>query len=153
MEFALTKKEKQLLRISEKIIKKWRKYLQLDPLWTINIEMLDGEEMEGAIARVDTSNSEYFVANIEITDALLDLPDEKITNAINEMICHELVHLVMIDFYRTAELFTNGKEDLIKELKYKYEQFTSRFQKAFVDLDKQLERLNFEKKDKKTQNV
>jgi len=138
MEYVLTKRDRQLLKSAEKLIKKWRKNLQLDPLWTIGVEIIDDEEMDGAVARVDTSNSEYYVAVIEITNALLHLPEDKFLQTINELVCHELVHLVMIDFFRTAQLAAGNKDTLVKELRYKYEQFTSRFQRAFVDLDKQV---------------
>jgi ribosomal protein L29 len=139
MEYILTlsREDKRLVKIIENVVKKWKKQLQLDHLWNIEIEVVDSEEMEGAVARVDTSNSEYFVATIEVTHALLQLPQERFFTTINEVVFNELVHLVMIDFYRTAQLAAVDNEKISKELRYKYEQFTSRFQRAFVDLDKQ----------------
>ena len=138
MENRLSKENKQLLKITEKSVKKWRTTLQLDPLWDISVEILDDDIMEGAIARVDTSNSEYFVATIEVSTDLSYLPKEKLPDTINEMVCHELIHIVMIDLFRTMQLLAGKKENWSQELRYKYEQFTSRFQRAFVDLDKQL---------------
>jgi len=138
MECVLTKRDRQLLKSAEKLVKRWRKHLQLDPLWDIGVEIVDDDEMEGAIARVDTSNSEYFVATIEITNGLLHLPEDKFLSTMNELVCHELIHLVMIDFFRTAQLAAGEEETLNRELRYKFEQFTSRFQHAFIELDKQL---------------
>ena len=138
MEYILTKKDKQLVRLVEKIIKKWKKNLQIDPLWHIEVVIVDDEEMEGAIARVNSSSSEYFTASIEITNGLLYLPEDKFLSTIDDFVCHELVHLVSIDFYRTALLAVGENHTLAKELKYRYEQFTSRLQKAFVEMEKQV---------------
>lgn len=134
----LTKEERQAIKIVEKSVKKWRTVLQLDPLWDIDVEILDDDAMEGALARVDTSNSEYFVTTIEISGGLAYLPKDKLQETINEMVCHELIHIVMIDLFRTMQLIAGDNENWAQELRYKYEQFTSRFQRAFVELDKQL---------------
>lgn len=132
------KTDRAKLRIARKTLEKWRRILHLDPIWTITFELTDAEIMEGALARVDTSNSEYYVAVMEVTSALLQLDDEEFEPIINEIICHELVHLVMVDFVRCAQLAAGNNESMHGELRYKYEQFTSRFQRAFMDLDGQI---------------
>jgi hypothetical protein len=135
MEYVLDKHEKALLRAAEKNVSKWKRILHLDPLWHIGLSITDAEEMGGALARVDTSNAEYYVAEIEVSSTLLVADDKQFADAINELVCHELVHLVMIDFFRTAQLAAGDRQDMQDELRYKYEQFTSRFHRAFVALD------------------
>jgi len=91
--------------------------------------------MGGAFARVDTSNSEYYVAVMEINAAIFTSEEEEFVFLINEIVCHELVHLVMIDFVHSAQVAAGDNESMHDELRYKYEQFTSRLQKAFMGLD------------------
>jgi len=140
MEFVPNKCDRKLIKIGDKLVRKWSKYLCLDPMWIISIEVMPDEEMEGALARIDSSTSEYYVAIIEINQALLQIDEDKYVETVNEIVCHELIHLVMIDFFRTAQIAAGKKEELQDELKYKYEQFTSRFQRAFVDMDKSLQK-------------
>jgi hypothetical protein len=104
----------------------------------INVELIDAETMGGAFARVDTTNSEYYVTTMEINAAILNSEEGEFELLINEIVCHELVHLVMIDFIHSAQLVAGDNESMHNELRYKYEQFTSRLQKAFMDLDEQI---------------
>ena len=120
------------------MIKKWRANLKLDPVWVINSEFIPAEEMEGAYAMVNADNTEYYSASIYVSDFLTQLSEVDFKKAINEVICHELVHLVMIDFMRTAQLAAGNKQVLQEELRYKFEQFTTRIQRAFMDFDKKV---------------
>jgi hypothetical protein len=140
MEFVPNKRDRKLIKAANKLIQRWSKHLCLDPLWTINVEVMPDEEMEGALARIDTSTSEYYVSTMEINQVLLQVEDNRFIDTVNEIVCHELIHLVMIDFFRTAQIAAGKKEEFQKELKYKYEQFTSRFQRAFIDMDRSLQR-------------
>jgi len=124
-----------------KVINKWKKVLLLDPIWLLSIDMVDSEEMGQAFARVDTSNAEYYVATLEISDVLMGLDDKEFEFVINEVACHELIHLVMIDFVHSAQLLAGNNKKMCDELRYKYEQFTSRFQRAFMGVDEYIEKL------------
>lgn len=142
MELIITKRDKKLLKAVENIIFKWRKILHIDPLW--KIEVIFSESISGsysAIAALDTSGAAYYMADIHISEALFENPDDFVFDKINEAICHELVHLVYIDFYRTAQLAAGENEEMIAELNYKYEQSTSRLQRALVDLEKQKQQI------------
>lgn len=134
MDLNFSKKERKLLKMAEEILDKWRTILHLDPLWRIDLTIFDDNEMPGAFARVDASTTEYFFATIEISYDMLRLREEDFEDKMNEAACHELLHLVMVDFFRSAQLVAGENEAMQNELKYKYEQFTSRLQKAFINL-------------------
>ncbi|MFA5048228.1 MAG: hypothetical protein WC516_04370 [Patescibacteria group bacterium] len=134
MDLNFTKKERKLLKLAEEIIDKWRDILHLDPLWSIDLTIFDDDTTPGAFARVDASTTEYFFATIEISYSMLQLREEDFEAKMNEAACHELLHLVMVDFFRSSQLVAGENEAMQNELKYKYEQFTSRLQKAFIQL-------------------
>lgn len=146
-----SKSDRAKIKIIRKTVDKWRKILHLDPIWVISIELVDAEIMEGALARVDTSNTEYYVAIMEIASAMLHLEEDEFLPVINEITCHELVHLVMIDFVRSAQLAAGENESMHSELRYKYEQFTSRLQRAFMDLDERISELEEEEDEDKSE--
>jgi hypothetical protein len=137
----MTKSDRIRAKFIRKVILKWRKILLLDPIWLISIDIVETEIMDRAFARVDTSNAEYFVATLEISDSLLQLEDKEFEFVINEVACHELIHLVMIDFVRSAQLVAGNNKKMCDELQFKYEQFTSRFQRAFMGVDEYIEKL------------
>jgi uncharacterized protein YdeI (YjbR/CyaY-like superfamily) len=120
------------------LMKKWRNYLKLDPIWVIEFKFIDSEEMNGSFAMVNADNSEYYAASVYLSDLLTKLPETEFKNAVNEVLCHELIHLVMIDFMRTAQLAADEDQVLQDELRYKFEQYTTRMQRAFMDLDKKV---------------
>lgn len=147
----INKSDRIRTKFIKKVILKWRKALLLDPIWLISIDIIDTEIMDRAFARVDTSNAEYFVATLEISDTLLQLDDKEFEFVINEVACHELIHLVMIDFVRSAQLVAGNNKKMCDELRYKYEQFTSRFQRAFMGLDEHIGKLEELVQDKNLQ--
>ena len=134
MDFTLTRKEKKFLRLAKNIVAKWKEVLYLDPLWRINIDVFDDTDIPEALARLDTSSAEYYMTTIELSYSLFELKEADFVDKMNEVACHELLHLVMVDFFRTAQLAAAENEEMIKELRYKYEQFTSRLQRAFSDM-------------------
>ena len=147
MDFSLNKKEKKLFKIVEDSVKKWREILYLDPLWDIDVTIFDDDMMPGALARVDVSSTEYFLATVEVSYDMFDMKEEEFKEKINEVICHELLHVVSIDFFRSAQLAAGENEVIQKELRYRYEQFTSRLQKTFNKLHSSYEKVGeFENK-------
>ena len=74
-----------------------------------------------------------------MTGDILPVVVEGFLQKINEVICHELVHLVMVDFFRTAKLMVSDNKEMSKELRYKYEQITARLQRSFIELYKKVE--------------
>lgn len=138
MDLSFSKKEKKILRLAEKTIKRWRGLLHIDPLWTIYLDVFDDEEMPSAFARIDASSTEYYIATIELSYSTLQMEEDDFLKKIDDIICHELLHLVMIDFFRTAQVAAGEREEMQRELKYKYEQFTSRLQRAFMDIYKKI---------------
>jgi hypothetical protein len=119
-------------------MKKWRSHLKLDPIWAIEFKFADPEEMNGSFAIVNADNAEYYSATIYLSDLLMKLSESDFKKAVNEVLCHELIHLVMIDFMRTAQLAADEDQVLQDELRYKFEQYTTRMQRAFMDLDKKV---------------
>lgn len=134
MDLNFSKKEHRLLDIAESIIDEWREILHLDPLWRIDVNIFDDESIPGAYARVDASTTEYFFATIEISYDMLQMKEADFIVKMNDAAAHELLHLLMIDYHHSAVLAAGDNEAMREELKYKYEQFTSRLQRAFVDL-------------------
>lgn len=134
MDFTFSKKERRLLQLAENIVEEWKAILHLDPLWTIHIDVFDDIDNPGALARVDASNTEYYVATIELSYSLFEFKEKQFVLKMNEIACHELLHLATVDFFRTAQLAAAENEEMLKELRYKYEQFTARLQKAFVEM-------------------
>jgi hypothetical protein len=134
MDFTLTRREKRFLKLAEDIVARWRAVLHLDPLWKISLDVFDDSEIPEALARIDASTTEYYMATIELSCSLFELKEARFVSKMNEIACHELLHLVMVDFFRTAQLAATESEEMLKELRYKYEQFTSRLQRAFSDM-------------------
>jgi len=118
------------------LLKKWRAILKLDSVWVINFEFIPAEELGEAYAMVNADNTEYYSASIYFSDILTRLQESDFKKAANEVVCHELIHLVMIDSMRTAQLAAGKNQILQDELRYKFEQYTTRMQRAFMDLDK-----------------
>ena len=117
-----TKKEKRLLKLAETILVDWRLILQLDPLWQIDMFVFDDDETPGAMARVNTSSAEYFIATIEVAYTLLQLKEEEFCERMNDAMCHELIHLCLIDHFRFSQTVAGDNQVYQEELKYKFEQ-------------------------------
>jgi hypothetical protein len=60
---------------------------------------------------------------------------------LNDVACHELVHLSCTDFYRAALLAANENVEMRKELRYRFEQITSRMQRAFMEMQSKINKL------------
>lgn len=136
MDLSLSQTEKRNLKLAFKILKEWREKLHTDPIWTIRIEVYNTEEVEEGMdaAFLNLSNAEYFVVTLSLSNDLMLSKKEDFVETMNNIACHELIHLSSGDFYRTAQLSAGDNEQMQKELRYKYEQFTSRMQKAFMDM-------------------
>jgi hypothetical protein len=139
--------EKRLFQIVKNSINKWKKILQMDPVWKIMISVTDEEEMGNAFASVDTQSAEYYVAGIEFSSALMSLEEDKLKSVINDIVAHELLHIVQLDFFNTAKLCAGKNQSMHQELRYKYEQYTTRLQRSFVELDKVKNQVKVERKD------
>jgi len=107
-----------------KLIEKWRDILYINKVWNITICL---EEMD-CVGALDISSAEYYKADLIINENIInDL------NKVEELIVHEFVHLVMVDFMRTGLLFAKTKSEK-KELGYKYEQLTTKISRIIKDL-------------------
>jgi hypothetical protein len=123
------------VNITNDLIKKWSKILLLDPLWNITVEFYEDLDMENALARLDTSMSEYYKAILEISSDLFLIEVELFKKKMDSIICHELLHILMLDFYRASVLMAEN-EKIKNELRYRYEQTTTRLQNSFINLIK-----------------
>jgi len=143
MDLSLTQAERKNLKLAFKILKEWRDKLHIDPIWTIRVEVYNSEEAEEGmdVAFFNLSNAEYFVVVLSLSNDLMLFEEEDFVEAMHDIACHELVHLSSGDFYRTAQLSAGDNEQMQKELRYKYEQFTSRMQKAFMDMHRKVEKI------------
>jgi hypothetical protein len=128
---------KKFFKMADSIIAKWRKILHVDPIWKIHTDIIDDAESP-ALARIDTSNAEYYAASIEFSENLLSADIDIIMPVIEEVVSHEIIHLVLLEFFRTAQIAAGKNQVIHRELLYKYEQFTSRLQKAFCELEEKV---------------
>lgn len=117
------------------MLEKWRKIYLLDPLWRLDLFTFDDAEMPGAYARVDISTAEYYFASIEIAESTFEMKEDEFMEIVNEALAHELLHILLIDFFRTSQVCAGENQELLEELKYKYEQFTTRLAKSYTNLD------------------
>ena len=136
MEVVLSSQDRKVLSKANALVKKWSKILCLDPIWNVEVSLLTNDEMESGLARIDTSSAEYYEVVIELNHLLSQLDEDLLNEELETAICHELVHLILIDFFRTAQVAAGEQDGLIRELIYKYEQITSRLQKSFLSLIK-----------------
>jgi hypothetical protein len=137
MNLEFSKEEKDFLRLAEETVEKWRNILYVDPIWGINVEIFETDDYTD-YARINMSNSEYYLATIEISYLILQLEKSEFMKKIDGIISHELLHLTTIDFFMTAQIAAGKRKEISDLLKHKYEQFTSRLHKAFVDLYKKV---------------
>jgi len=144
MEFTLTEKEKLFLKAAERVIEEWRSVMELDPIWEISVDIIE-DEHEGAKGAISIGESQYYRAPILLCESLFEMDEEGFLGELNdEVIPHELTHLVAADFFRTALLVAGDNEHLKGELRYKYEQFTVRFAHIITKLRNENLRLRYE---------
>ena len=148
MEFTLTDKEKLFLKEAERAIEEWRSVMELDPIWEISADIIEDEyegARAGAKAAISIGESQYYRAPVLLCESLFQLSEEDFLSELNnEVIPHELTHLVAADFFRTALLAAGENEQLQNELRYKYEQFTVRFSRIISKLRNENLKLRFE---------
>jgi len=128
--------KKRYIQLAESVVKKWRNILHIDPLWKIDVCFFNNEHRPTASCRLSSENSEYYSTSLEIAESMLQIDEENFIEEIEDAICHELVHLVSIDFYRIAKSLAGDKEEVRKVLIYHFEQSTVRLQRSFMKLVK-----------------
>jgi hypothetical protein len=134
MEFILSDDDRRLLELADRIVEKWRSIMNIDPIWKIDLVVCLSESMEESLAHINMSQAANYRADIKLDYDLLSLDDSEFLSEIERVLCHELIHLMSEDFARTAMLAAGNDRKLAKELRHKYEQFTSRLQKTLMDL-------------------
>lgn len=154
MDLSLSQAEKKNLKLAFKILKKWREILHIDPIWKLNVEIYNSEEVDDGMdaAYLNLADAEYFTAILSLSNDLMMLEEEDFIDTLNAVACHELVHLSCVDFYRTAQLAAGDNLEMKKELKYRFEQITSRMQRAFVDMQNRINKLEEVSKKKSSSN-
>jgi hypothetical protein len=146
MELKLTDKEKLYLEAAERVVAEWREVMELDPIWDILVDIIE-EEIEGAKGAVNIGGSQYYKASILLGENLFDLDEEEFLGELNDKVVpHELMHLVAVDFFRTALTLAGENEHLKQELRYRYEQFVVRTSKIITKLRNENLRLKYELK-------
>jgi hypothetical protein len=144
MEYTLTEKEKSFLEVAKRVIEEWRDIMDLDPIWDISTEIIEDED-EGAKGAINIGKTQYYKASILLCENLFDLEEEEFLAKLSDnVVPHELTHLVAADFFRTALLAAGENEHLRSELRYKYEQFTIRFARIIAKLRNENLRLRYE---------
>lgn len=129
--------KEKYFEIIEEIVDKWKKILNVDSLWNIEICEFENDKI-GGIARLDTSRSEYYSTSLEISSDMFLIDEDVFKEEIEEAVSHELIHLIMIDFFRIANILTEGDSRLNKILLYNFEQITVKLQRSFLNLEKNL---------------
>lgn len=135
----LTPSEKKARRCFEREIKRWRRILLIDPIWTFQVSIAEDEDMEQGDASVDIGTSEYYLARINISRGMLSLENEDLVIAATNVACHELLHIATADYQRSALVAAGDNVQMQEELRYRYEQLVSRFSMILMDFDEQFE--------------
>jgi len=132
MEILLSQDEQFLLEKAYDILEKWRNIMNVDPMWTIKIQPVNN--LEESLAFLSMTRAANYQAKICVNYDVFSYHAETFMSEMELIMCHELIHLVTEDFMRTAMLAAGYNRKLIDELKYKYEQLTSRLQKTILSL-------------------
>jgi len=134
MEILLSENDQRLLKLAHRVLEQWRAILNIDPIWKIGIEVLPNDEIEGSMTHIDMSRAAVYGAKVCVDYDFFLCDDDVFLTEMERVFSHELIHLVAEDFMRTAVLAAGHNRKLVKELRHKYDQFTSRLQKTLTDL-------------------
>jgi hypothetical protein len=129
----MTKEERVAKKIFDQAVKKWKKILMIDSMWSISVNIEDDEQMESD-ANVDIGMSEYFIANINVCRSVLTIDSEKLKSIADDIVCHELLHVATADFQRAVLLLSDGNPVMQNQMRYLYEQMVSRLSVSYVTL-------------------
>jgi hypothetical protein len=135
----LTAGERKAKRCFEREIRRWRRILLIDPIWTFQVSIAADEDMEQGDANVDIGTSEYYLARINISRGMLSLENGELEMAATNVACHELLHIATADYQRAALVAAGDNAQMQEELRYRYEQLVSRFSMILMGFDSQLE--------------
>lgn len=146
MEYVLSDKEKLYLKAAQRVIEEWREVMEIDPLWEISTDIIEDEECNGnAKGAVDIGSAQYYRAPILLCERIFELDEEEFMATLNDdIIPHELTHLVAVDFFRTALMIAGDNQEIKQELRYRYEQFVVRLCRIITKLRNENLRLRYE---------
>jgi len=130
----LTAHERKAGKVFTKAVRKWYRKLLIDPVWTVNVVIVDDGDMLHGAACVDIGAAEHYTADIYVSRSLLSLPENELKKVACETACHEILHLLTADFQRGIIVATGDNDKLRDELRYRYEQVVSRLSMILVDL-------------------
>jgi len=129
-----THDEMEAQQVFEHEIERWREKLFLDPIWKFKLEVLEDDEL-GHAAAVDLSRSEYYSARIIVSKSQLALKGKALQETASHVVCHELLHVLTIDYQHAALAPMTNNAPMRKELRYRYEQLMSRLTEVLLNLD------------------
>lgn len=135
----LTAGERKAKRCFEREIKRWRRILLIDPIWTFQVVVAEDEDMEQGDANVDIGTSEYYIARISLSRGMLSLENDELEMTATNVAAHELLHIATADYQRAALVAAGDNVQMQEELRYRYEQLVSRFSMILMDFDSQFE--------------
>lgn len=131
---ALSRDERATLAVLKKQVRRWRRILKMDPLWSIDIAILPDEHMGAAAAAADIGEAEYYSCPLFIRRSMLALKKEADrTRDMRRIACHELLHAATADHQRAA--VAAAPVSMRQEIMYRYEQLVVRMTAAFLALD------------------
>jgi hypothetical protein len=131
--------ERKAKRCFEREIKRWRRILLIDPIWTFQVVVAEDEDMEQGDANVDIGTSEYYIARISLSRGMLSLENDELEITATNVAAHELLHIATADYQRAALVAAGDNVQIQEELRYRYEQLVSRFSMILMDFDSQFE--------------
>jgi hypothetical protein len=134
----LTSEERRAKGVFDRAVRHWRRILLVDPIWRIRVGVAEDEDMGQGEANVDIGAAEYYRADISISRHLLSLREDRLDAMAANIACHELLHIVAADFHRAALVAAGDNRPMCDELRYRYEQFVSRFSMILLNLDSRL---------------
>lgn len=131
----LTFEEMEAWHVFEHEIERWREILMLDQIWRFTLDVLEDDELNNQAAAVDLSKAEYYLARIMVARSQLSLSGDELRKTAKQTACHELVHVLTTDYQRAALSATSDNTPMRAEMRYRYEQLTSRLTEALLELE------------------
>ena len=131
----LSQVERARLEAFKKEINHWFKLLLIDPLWEIDLVVLEDEAMGEKVAYADISRAEYWHGEIGIARHLLEVPIKEAAELRQGVISHEMLHILTADYHRACIAASGKDQRLQDEMIYRYEQLICKLSSSLSKVD------------------
>jgi hypothetical protein len=131
----LTHQEQARFNAFKKEVDHWFKMLLIDPLWNVDLVVMDDEAMGEKTAYADIGRSEYWHGEIGIAREALETPLKEASELRQSIISHEMLHILTADYHRACITAAGKDERLQEEIIYRYEQLICKLSKILSNMD------------------